>query len=92
MSLRQTAILYFGALNRVAEVMRSHEGPSPKSLDLDENSKPKHIKICRDLCTFCKNDVFVAKKVNMLLTKVFMAIFSLAERLPTSATLALKEI
>ena len=34
-----------------------------------------------------KNDVFVAKKVNMRLTKVFMAIFALAERLPTSATL-----
>ena len=42
-SLCQTAILYFGALNRVAEVVRRHEGPSPKSLDLDENFKPKHM-------------------------------------------------
>ena len=35
----------------------------------------------------CKNDAFVAKKVNTRLTKVFMTIFALAERLPTSATL-----
>ena len=34
-----------------------------------------------------KNGVFVAKIVNMRLRKFFMAIFALAERLPTSATL-----
>ena len=37
----------------------------------------------------CKNDAFVAKKVNTRLTKVFMAIFALAERLATSATLVM---
>ena len=41
----------------MAEVVRRHEGPSPKSLDSDENFKPQHtifclnIKICRDLRT-----------------------------------------
>ena len=34
-----------------------------------------------------KNDAFVAKIVNTRSTKLFMAIFALAERLPTSATL-----
>ena len=34
-----------------------------------------------------KNDPFVAKKVNMLLTKFVIPIFALAERLPTSAAL-----
>ena len=34
-----------------------------------------------------KNNAFVAKIVNTRLTKVFMAIFALAERLPISATL-----
>ena len=31
---------------RVAEVVRGHEGPSPKSLDSDENFKPKHTLFC----------------------------------------------
>jgi len=34
-----------------------------------------------------KNDAFVAKIVNTRLTKIFMAIFALDERLPSSATL-----
>ena len=34
-----------------------------------------------------KNNAFVAKIANMRLTKTFVAIFALAERLPTSATL-----
>ena len=48
---------------REEEVVRRHKGPSPKSLDSDENSKPKHtlfchhIKICRDLRTFWKSSV-----------------------------------
>ena len=29
------------AWSRVAEIVRGHGGPPPKSLDLDENSKPK---------------------------------------------------
>ena len=33
-----------------------------------------------------KNDAFVAKIVNVRLTKVFMAIFAPDERLPSSAT------
>ena len=43
--------------------MRGHGGPPLKSLDSDENSKPKHtlfchhIKICRDLRTFWKSSV-----------------------------------
>ena len=46
--------------DRVAEVARGHGGPPPKSLDSDENFKPKHtlfcrdIKICRNFCTFWK--------------------------------------
>ena len=28
---------------RVAEVVRGHGGPPPKSLDLDENFKPEHM-------------------------------------------------
>ena len=34
-----------------------------------------------------KNDAFVAKIVNMRLTKIFMAIFALPERLSNSAPL-----
>ena len=34
-----------------------------------------------------KNNTFVAKQVTTRLTKALMAIFALAERLPTSATL-----
>ena len=33
----------------------------------------------------CKNDAFAAKISNTRQTKIFMAIFALAERLPTSA-------
>ena len=36
-----------------------------------------------------KNDAFVARIVNTRLTKIFMAIFALDERLPSSATLEL---
>ena len=42
------------------------------------------------MCKFAitrKNNAFVAKIVNIRLTKMCMAIFALAERLPTSATL-----
>ena len=41
-------------------------------------------------CNFAitrKNDAFVTKKVSMRLTDVFIVIFALAERLPTSAIL-----
>ena len=34
-----------------------------------------------------KNDAFVAKIANTCQTKIFVGIFALAERLPTSATL-----
>ena len=35
--------------NRVAEVVRGHGGPSPKSLDSDENFKPEPMLFCREL-------------------------------------------
>ena len=34
---------------REEEVVRRHKGPSPKSLDSDENSKPEHTLFCREL-------------------------------------------
>ena len=34
---------------RVAEVVRGHGGPPPKSLDSDENFKPEHTLFCRVL-------------------------------------------
>ena len=34
---------------RVAEVVRGHRGPPPKSLDSDENFKPEHTLFCREL-------------------------------------------
>ena len=33
----------------VAEVVRKHKGPSPKSLDLDKNFKYYHMIFCRDI-------------------------------------------
>ena len=33
----------------VAEVVRGHGGPLPKSLDSDENFKPEHTLFCREL-------------------------------------------
>ena len=45
------AISYLQVFNtyRVAEVVRGHRGPSPKSLDSDENFKPKQTLFCRKL-------------------------------------------
>ena len=34
---------------RVTEVVRGHGGPPPKSLDSDENFKPKHTLFCREI-------------------------------------------
>ena len=34
---------------RVAEVVRGHGGPPPKSLDSDENFKPEHTLFCHAL-------------------------------------------
>ena len=39
------------------------------------------------ICNYAQNDAFVAKIANTRLTKTFVAIFVLAERLPTSTTL-----
>ena len=39
------------------------------------------------ICDTRQNDAFVAKIANARLTKTFVAIFALAERRPTSATL-----
>ena len=41
-----------------------------------------------EICNYGKNNAFVTEIANMRLMKVFMVIFSLAEMLPTSATLA----
>ena len=38
-----------GLQTRVAEVVRGHGGPQPKSLDSDENFKPEHTLFCRKL-------------------------------------------
>ena len=38
---------------RVEEVVRRHEGPSPKSLDSDENFKPSHTLFCRNIKICC---------------------------------------
>ena len=114
--------------------MRKHEGPSTKSLDLDENFKYQHtlfcrdIKICGDLRTIlktlgkksfllgqklyildkkCTITLYIAYSTELNLQtcnsaqkrrifrenskyapdEFFLAIFALAERLPTSATL-----
>ena len=48
-----------------------------------------HI-VLNEICKFvitCKNDAIVARIANMRRTKMFVAIFALAERLPTSAML-----
>ena len=52
---------------RVAEVVRGHGGPPPKSLDSDENFKPEHTLFCRELrfvaiCALFFGDLW-AKKV-----------------------------
>ena len=36
-------------MDRVAEVVRGHEGSPPKSLDSDDNFKPEHTRFCRKL-------------------------------------------
>ena len=44
--------MYLGStllLGRVAEVVRGHRGPPPKSLDSDENLKPEHTLFCREV-------------------------------------------
>ena len=35
--------------SRVAEVVRGHGGPPPKSFDSDENFKSEHTLFCREL-------------------------------------------
>ena len=39
----------FTDTTRVAEVVQGHREPLPKSLDSDENFKPKHTLFCREL-------------------------------------------
>ena len=53
-----------------------------------------HI-ILNGICKFAitrKKDAFFAKVANTRLTKIWMAIFALAERLPTSATLQRRSV
>ena len=47
--------------------------------------------ICKFLITR-KNDVFVTKIANTYQTKIFMPIFALADRLPTSANLPFQKV
>ena len=42
-------LLPFNSRLRVAEVAREHGWHPPKSLDSDENFKPKHTLFCREL-------------------------------------------
>ena len=42
-------VFVFVLLGRVAEVVRGLGGPLPKSLDSDENFKPKYTLFCREL-------------------------------------------
>ena len=52
--------------SRVAEVVRGHGGPPPKSLDSGENFKPQHALFCRELGFVAINALFGdlwAKKV-----------------------------
>ena len=62
----QRPFFYDLPLGRVAEVARWHGGPPLKSLDSDENFKPKHTPFCRKLRFVAINarfrDLF-AKKV-----------------------------
>ena len=60
--IQDLLLLLIGELteNRVAEVAREHGWHPPKSLDLDNNFKPKHTLFCRDLRTFWRS---LGKKV-----------------------------
>ena len=42
-------LIWQGIATRVAEVVREHGGPPPKSLDSDENFKPEYALFCREL-------------------------------------------
>ena len=60
---------------RVAKVVRGHGGPPPKSLDSDENSKPKHTLFYRELRFVAIYALFGdlwAKKVPFGSTTVFL--------------------
>ena len=75
---------------RVAEVVRRHEGPSPKSLYSDENFKPEHTLFCRELrfvaiytlfgdlwakkCLFGSKTVFLGQEVHYYM--VYIAYFT----------------
>ena len=53
-------------LDRVAEVVRGHGGPPPKSLKSDENFKPEHTLFCPKLTFVAIYALFgdlLAKKV-----------------------------
>ena len=45
--------------NRVAEVVRKHEGPSPKSLDWDENFRQKSAFLGQKQCFLGKKCVII---------------------------------
>ena len=60
---------------RVAEVARGHRGPSPKSLDSDENFMPEHMLFCRELRFVAIYALFgdlLAKRVPFWVKTVFL--------------------
>ena len=75
---------------RVAEVAQEHGWHPPKSLDLDENFKPKHTLFCRELrfvaiyalfgdlwakkCLFGSKTVFLGQEVHYYM--VYIAYFT----------------
>ena len=74
----------------MAEVVRGHGEPLPKSLDSDENFKPKHRLFCRELrfvainalfgdlraekCLFGSRTVFLGQEVHYYM--VYIAYFT----------------
>ena len=76
--------------NRVAEVAREHGWHPPKSLDSDENFKPEHTLLCRELrfvviyalfgdlwekkCLFGSKTVFLGLEVHYYM--VYIAYFT----------------
>ena len=76
--------------SRVAEVVRGHGGPPPKSLDSDESFKPEHTPFCRELrfvaiyalfgdlwakkCIFGSKTVFLGQDVHYYM--VYIAYFT----------------
>ena len=80
-------------MTRVAEVVRGHGGPPPKSLDTDKNFKPEHTPFCRELrfvviytlfgdlwekkCLFGSKTVFLGQEVHYYMVYIVLHIINL---------------